>query len=94
LRAPALLAAAIISLPLAPRIILTGEPGIGRETVSWQAAIDPPTCETLEAEVSPVETVIVPRACDLGAFEVRQVVGPFIFSSGRSRSLYRRDRAT
>ncbi len=54
--------------------------------MSWQAAIDP-KCEQLEAELSPIETVIVPRARDLGGFEVRralpssrrQMVGPFIF---------------
>jgi redox-sensitive bicupin YhaK (pirin superfamily) len=54
--------------------------------MSWQAAIDP-KCERLEAELSPIDTVIVPRARDLGGFEVRralpsprrQMVGPFIF---------------
>jgi redox-sensitive bicupin YhaK (pirin superfamily) len=54
--------------------------------VSWQAAIDP-RCEQREAEQSPIETVILPRARDLGGFEVRralpssrrQMVGPFIF---------------
>jgi len=54
--------------------------------VSWQAAIDP-KCEELAADTSAIETVIVPRARDLGGFEVRralpssrrQMVGPFIF---------------
>ena len=52
--------------------------------MSWQPAMDP-RCDPLE--VSPVETVIIPRARDLGGFEVRralpsakrQMVGPFIF---------------
>ena len=54
--------------------------------MSWQAAFEP-KCEELEEERSPIETVIVPRARDLGGFEVRralpsasrQMVGPFIF---------------
>ena len=54
--------------------------------MSWQAAIDP-KCEELARETSAIETVIVPRARDLGAFAVRralpsssrQMVGPFIF---------------
>jgi len=54
--------------------------------VSWQAAIDP-KCEELAEDTSAIETVIVPRARDLGGFEVRralpsssrQMVGPFIF---------------
>jgi hypothetical protein len=54
--------------------------------MSWQAAIDP-KCEQRGAEQSPIETVILPRARDLGGFEVRralpssrrQMVGPFIF---------------
>jgi redox-sensitive bicupin YhaK (pirin superfamily) len=54
--------------------------------VSWQAAIDP-RCEQREEDTSAIETVIVPRARDLGGFEVRralpssrrQMVGPFIF---------------
>jgi redox-sensitive bicupin YhaK (pirin superfamily) len=54
--------------------------------MSWQAASDP-TCEELAKETSAIETVIVPRARDLGGFEVRralpsarrQMVGPFIF---------------
>ena len=54
--------------------------------MSWQAAIDP-KCEELARETSAIETVIVPRARDLGGFEVRralpsasrQMVGPFIF---------------
>jgi hypothetical protein len=54
--------------------------------VSWQVAIDP-RCEQLAEDTSAIETVIVPRARDLGGFEVRralpssrrQMVGPFIF---------------
>ena len=54
--------------------------------MSWQAAIDP-KCEELAEDTSAIETVIVPRARDLGGFEVRralpsssrQMVGPFIF---------------
>ena len=54
--------------------------------MSWQAAIDP-KCEQLAEDTSAIETVIVPRARDLGGFEVRralpsarrQMVGPFIF---------------
>ena len=53
--------------------------------MSWQPAVDP-SCEGAEAPRG-VETVIVPRAHDLGGFEVRralpakerQMVGPFIF---------------
>ena len=52
--------------------------------MSWQPAMDP-RCDP--SDVSPVETVIIPRARDLGGFEVRralpsakrQMVGPFIF---------------
>ncbi|MFN3970651.1 MAG: pirin family protein [Gemmobacter sp.] len=53
--------------------------------MSWNPALDPdiPTGEAIDA----IETVIVPRARDLGGFEVRralpsvarQMVGPFIF---------------
>jgi redox-sensitive bicupin YhaK (pirin superfamily) len=53
--------------------------------MSWNPALDPdcPTGDTIDA----IETVIVPRARDLGGFEVRralpapkrQMVGPFIF---------------
>jgi redox-sensitive bicupin YhaK (pirin superfamily) len=53
--------------------------------MSWNPALDPtiPTGAAIDA----IETVIVPRARDLGAFEVRralpapqrQMVGPFIF---------------
>jgi redox-sensitive bicupin YhaK (pirin superfamily) len=53
--------------------------------MSWNPALDPdcPTGDVIDA----VETVIVPRARDLGGFEVRralpapkrQMVGPFIF---------------
>ena len=54
--------------------------------MSWQVAIDP-RCEQLAEDTSAIETVIVPRARDLGGFEVRralpssrrQMVGPFIF---------------
>src|SRR4051794_7790839 len=66
-------------------------PGRGGErrrrawSMSWQPAVDP-SCEGAEAPRG-VETVIVPRAHDLGGFEVRralpakerQMVGPFIF---------------
>src|SRR5919109_3293417 len=53
--------------------------------MSWQPAIDPKCDE--QQELNPVEMVIVPRARDLGGFEVRralpserrQMVGPFIF---------------
>jgi hypothetical protein len=55
--------------------------------VSWQAAIDPKCEDARLGPRGPVETVIVPRARDLGGFEVRralpssrrQMVGPFIF---------------
>ena len=53
--------------------------------MSWNPAIEPtcPDCGSLES----IETIIVPRARDLGGFEVRralpspqrQMVGPFIF---------------
>jgi hypothetical protein len=53
--------------------------------MSWNRALDP-HCPTGDA-VDAIETIIVPRARDLGAFEVRralpapkrQMVGPFIF---------------
>jgi len=53
--------------------------------MSWNPALDP-HCPTGD-EVDAIETVIVPRARDIGAFEVRralpspkrQMVGPFIF---------------
>ncbi|MEL6337209.1 MAG: pirin family protein [Pseudomonadota bacterium] len=53
--------------------------------MSWNPALDP-HCPTGD-EVDQIETVIVPRARDIGAFEVRralpsskrQMVGPFIF---------------
>jgi redox-sensitive bicupin YhaK (pirin superfamily) len=57
-----------------------------RETaMSWNPALDP-QCPTGDA-VDAIETLIVPRARDLGGFEVRralpaparQMVGPFIF---------------
>ncbi|HYZ27168.1 MAG TPA: pirin family protein [Geminicoccaceae bacterium] len=54
--------------------------------MSWHQC-DEALCRVREEEISPVETVIVPRARDLGGFEVRralpsprrQMVGPFIF---------------
>jgi redox-sensitive bicupin YhaK (pirin superfamily) len=54
--------------------------------MSWLNAEDP-RCETIEGQRSPIETLIVPRARDLGSFEVRralpssqkQMIGPFIF---------------
>ena len=53
--------------------------------MSWQPCPDPNVGEARAAD--PIETVIVPRARDLGGFEVRralpsakrQMVGPFIF---------------
>jgi len=53
--------------------------------MSWNPALDP-HCPTGD-EIDAIETVIVPRARDLGGFEVRralpapkrQMVGPFIF---------------
>ncbi len=53
--------------------------------MSWQPASSPESME--RTAVSPIETTIVPRARDLGGFEVRrvlpsshrQMVGPFIF---------------
>ena len=53
--------------------------------MSWNPCLDP-TCPTGDA-VDAIETLIVPRARDLGGFEVRralpapkrQMVGPFIF---------------
>jgi redox-sensitive bicupin YhaK (pirin superfamily) len=53
--------------------------------MSWNPALDP-DCPTGDA-IDAIETVIVPRARDLGGFEVRralpapkrQMVGPFIF---------------
>lgn len=53
--------------------------------MSWNPALDP-DCPTGEA-IDAIETVIVPRARDIGGFEVRralpaprrQMVGPFIF---------------
>jgi redox-sensitive bicupin YhaK (pirin superfamily) len=54
--------------------------------MSWSNALDP-KCETLQEVRSPIETLILPRARDLGDFEVRralpstkrQMIGPFIF---------------
>ncbi|MEJ6401632.1 pirin family protein [Yoonia sp. 2307UL14-13] len=53
--------------------------------MSWNPALDP-DCPT-DDDIDAIETVIVPRARDLGGFEVRralpaprrQMVGPFIF---------------
>jgi redox-sensitive bicupin YhaK (pirin superfamily) len=53
--------------------------------MSWNPAIDP--CCPVEVGIDAIETLIVPRARDLGGFEVRralpapkrQMVGPFIF---------------
>ncbi len=53
--------------------------------MSWNPALDP-DCPTGDA-IDAIETVLIPRARDLGAFEVRralpapkrQMVGPFIF---------------
>ncbi len=53
--------------------------------MSWNPALDP-TCPTGDA-VDAIETVIIPRARDLGGFEVRRalpaptrrMVGPFVF---------------
>ncbi|MEL6582887.1 MAG: pirin family protein [Pseudomonadota bacterium] len=53
--------------------------------MSWNPALDP-SCPTGD-EVDAIETLIVPRARDLGGFEVRralpspkrQMVGPFVF---------------
>ncbi|MEM7445942.1 MAG: pirin family protein [Pseudomonadota bacterium] len=53
--------------------------------MSWNPALDP-QCPTGD-EVDAIETLIIPRARDIGAFEVRralpspkrQMVGPFIF---------------
>ena len=53
--------------------------------MSWNPALDP-SCPTGD-EVDAIETLIIPRARDIGAFEVRralpspkrQMVGPFIF---------------
>ncbi|MEO1601102.1 MAG: pirin family protein [Pseudomonadota bacterium] len=54
--------------------------------MSWNPSLDP-QCPTTPAECDAIDTLIVPRARDIGAFEVRralpspkrQMVGPFIF---------------
>jgi len=54
--------------------------------MSWHEC-DEALCRVREEEISPVDTVVVPRTRDLGGFEVRrvlpsprrQMVGPFIF---------------
>jgi redox-sensitive bicupin YhaK (pirin superfamily) len=56
------------------------------KAMSWHQC-DEAMCRVREEEINPVEAVIVPRARDLGGFEVRralpsprrQMVGPFIF---------------
>jgi redox-sensitive bicupin YhaK (pirin superfamily) len=54
--------------------------------MSWNPCLEP-TCPTTAKECNSIETLTVPRARDIGAFEVwralpssqRQMVGPFIF---------------
>ncbi|WP_126976708.1 pirin family protein [Frigidibacter oleivorans] len=54
--------------------------------MSWNPALDP-HCPTGDAAIDSIETLIIPRARDIGGFEVRralpapkrQMVGPFIF---------------
>ncbi len=54
--------------------------------MSWNPALDP-TIPVTDADIDAIETVIIPRARDIGGFEVRralpsgkrQMVGPFIF---------------
>ncbi|NND50301.1 MAG: pirin family protein [Rhizobiales bacterium] len=54
--------------------------------MSWNPSLSP-NCPTTPDECDAIETVIIPRARDIGAFEVRralpsskrQMVGPFIF---------------
>jgi len=54
--------------------------------MSWNPCLEP-SCPTTPQECDAIETLIVPRARDIGAFEVRralpsskrQMVGPFIF---------------
>ncbi len=54
--------------------------------MSWNPCLEP-ACPTTPKECDAIETLIVPRARDIGAFEVRralpsqqrQMVGPFIF---------------
>lgn len=54
--------------------------------MSWNPALDP-SIPVTDADIDAIETVIVPRARDIGGFEVRralpsgkrQMVGPFIF---------------
>jgi redox-sensitive bicupin YhaK (pirin superfamily) len=54
--------------------------------MSWNPCLEP-SCPTTPKECDAIETLIVPRARDIGAFEVRralpsprrQMVGPFIF---------------
>ena len=60
-------------------------PAAEEEIMSWQPCPDPAPGDARAADL--IETVIVPRARDLGGFEVRralpspkrQMVGPFIF---------------
>lgn len=44
--------------------------------MSWQPALD---AEHHASPCNPVKTVVVPKAKDIGAFEVRRAVGPFVF---------------
>jgi redox-sensitive bicupin YhaK (pirin superfamily) len=54
--------------------------------MSWNPSLEP-ACPTTPKECDAIETLIVPRARDIGAFEVRRalpaprrrMVGPFIF---------------
>ena len=67
--------------------------------MSWNPILDPsiPIGDAVDA----IETVIVPRARDLGGFEVRralpsvgrQMVGPFIFFDQMGPAEFRRGRA-
>ena len=65
--------------------------------MSWQPASDP-KCDQKEA-LKPIDMVIVPRARDLGGFEVRralpsaqrQMVGPFIFFDQMGPAEFRTD---
>ena len=60
--------------------------------MSWHPAADPKPGDRFSCDA--IETIIVPRAHDLGGFEVRralpsahrQMVGPFIFWEGQARA--------
>src|SRR5215216_6962153 len=85
------------------RFSLSSAPTVGNpfrplqpETVlSWQPCDDPMPGDKLACDA--IETVIVPRARDLGSFEVRralpsdkrQMVGPFIFFDQMGPSEFR-----